>query len=242
MQKLDFSLQFEETKKKSSGYPVVIVAAGSSSRMQGVDKQFSPLCGIPVLARTLKAFENSPFITEITVVTREEKIADIEKLGKRYAISKLKNVIVGGASREESVKNGISLYKEKSQKILVHDGARPLVTQEVIQGVANALETSDSVACGVKIKDTVKIVDDNGMVTHTPDRSKLVSVQTPQGVDINKFLMICKNKDLSLFTDDTSVMEAGGITTQITQGDYSNIKITTPEDIALAQGIIEKEW
>jgi 2-C-methyl-D-erythritol 4-phosphate cytidylyltransferase len=133
MQKLDFSLQFEETKKKSSGYPVVIVAAGSSSRMQGVDKQFSPLCGIPVLARTLKAFENSPFITEITVVTREEKIADIEKLGKRYAISKLKNVIVGGASREESVKNGISLYKEKSQKILIFQHVRAIIAKKTVQ-------------------------------------------------------------------------------------------------------------
>ncbi len=242
MQKLDFALQFERVEKNSKGYPVVIVAAGASSRMQGADKQFSQLCGIPVLARTLRAFENCSAITEITVVTREEKIADIKKLGERYAVSKLKNVVVGGSCREESVKNGIALYKDKSDKILVHDGARPLVTDKVIKDVAEALKDFDSVTCAVRVKDTVKTMDEQGYVTATLNRAQLVSIQTPQGVNVNKFLEVAECQTLDRFTDDTSVMELLGTTTKITEGDYANIKITTPEDIAVAEGLIRKEW
>lgn len=242
MQKLDFALQFERVEENIGGYPVVIVAAGTSSRMQGADKQFSQLCGIPVLARTLRAFENSSAITEITVVTREEKIADIKKLGERYAVSKLKNVVVGGSCREESVRNGIALYKDKTDKILVHDGARPLVTDKVIKDVTVALKDFDSVTCAVRVKDTVKTVDEQGYVTATLDRTQLVSIQTPQGVNVGKFLSVCETEDLSKFTDDTSVIEFLGLPTKITEGDYANIKITTPEDIAVAEGLIRKEW
>lgn len=242
MQKLDFALQFERVEENINGYPVVIVAAGSSSRMQGADKQLAQLCGIPVLARTLRAFENCALIREITVVTREEKIADIKKLGERYAVSKLKNIVVGGSCREESVKNGITLYKGIYKKILIHDGARPLVTNKVICDVVKALETCDSVTCGVKVKDTIKKVDEQGFVTTTFDRSQLVSVQTPQGVNVDRFLEVAEKEDLSLFTDDTSVMEFLGISTKITEGDYANIKITTPEDIAVAEGILRKDW
>ncbi len=242
MQRLDFALQFEKIETSAQGYPVIIVAAGSSSRMQGVDKQFAPLGGIPVLARTLRAFENSRHITEITVVTRKEKIADIKKLAERYAVGKLKNVIEGGSCREESVKNGVELYRGKCDKILIHDGARPLVTEEIIKGVAEALSDFDSVTCGVTPKDTVKQVNADGIAVSTPDRNTLVLVQTPQGVSVSKFLETADSQDLSRFTDDTSVMEFSGLLTKITAGDYTNIKITTPEDILVAEGYIGKEW
>ena len=135
MQRLDFGLEFVKVDEKTGSLPVVIVAAGNSSRMQGIDKQFMEICGIPVLARTLRAFENCPLISEITVVTREDKIADIKKLGESYAVGKLKNIVVGSSSREGSVKNGVELYLGVCDKVLVHDGARPFVTNEIITRV-----------------------------------------------------------------------------------------------------------
>ena len=242
MPKLDFSLQFEQNKVEYDGIPVIIVAAGSSSRMQGTDKMFTPLCGVPLLARTLRAFENSPFISEITVVTREDKIADVSKLGKSYSVSKLKNVIPGGNSREESVKNGVALYFGNCEKVLVHDGARPLVSQAIIERMVDAAVKYDSVTCAVKVKDTVKRIDSNGVVIETPDRASLVCVQTPQGVNVSEFLRIMAEKDPAVFTDDTSVMESAGVNNHVVDGEYTNIKVTTPEDIAVAEAFLEKEW
>ena len=242
MPKTEFSLKFQTVENNNSGYPAVIVAAGSSSRMCGTDKQFSLLGGIPVLARTLRAFENCAKISEITVVTREEKIADIEKLAKSFAISKLKNVVVGGSCREESVKNGLILYKDSAEKVLIHDGARPLVSDKIITAVSNALTDSDSVTCAVKLKDTIKQINSDSIAVNTPDRTNLVAVQTPQGVNVGVFLSVAENSDLSSFTDDTSVMESVGKQTLIVEGDYTNIKITTPEDLAVAEAFIRKEW
>ena len=241
MQKVEFSLKFEEVKDESKGYPVIVVAAGSSSRMKGVDKQFAPVTGIPVIARTLCRLEKSAHITEITVVTRKEKIADISKLAERYAIAKLKNIVEGGSSREDSVKNGIVLYKDTAEKVLVHDGARPLVDLKTIENVALALEDCESVTCAVKVKDTIKRIDENGIVKETLNRDELVSVQTPQGVSVQKFLSAAEETDLASFTDDTSVMEYMGEKTKIVDGNYENIKITTPQDIILAEAYLAKE-
>lgn len=240
MPKLDFSLEFQTVKTEEGAYSVVIVAAGSSRRMGGEDKLMMHIFGMPVIARTLKVFDNSPLIKDITVVTREEKIDDIWLIAKKYCIAKLKNVVPGGASREESVKNGVALYKGKAQKVLVHDGARPLVSLEVIKNVCDALKDNDSVTCGVKLKDTVKKVSDDGFVIETLNRDSLVAIQTPQGINLEKFLEAASG-DLSLFTDDTSVMESLGIRTAIAQGDYKNIKITTKEDIAAAEAYLSEE-
>lgn len=242
MQGLEFELEFEKIENKYKSLPVVIVAAGSSTRMKGTDKQMTSLGGIPVIVRTLRAFENSQYISEITVVTREEKIADIKKLGERYAVGKLKNIVVGGSCRAESVMKGVSLYDGMCDKVLVHDGARPLITDAVIGRVVKALDEFSSVTCAVKINDTVKRIDENGIVTETVNREGLVSIQTPQGVSVSGFLAACSKGDLALFTDDTSVMESIGEKTKIVEGDPDNIKITIPEDIIKAQGIIRKEW
>lgn len=241
MQKLEFSLEYKKIEEETGGVPVIIVAAGGSTRMKGTDKRFVPLVGVPVLARTMAAFQNCSVISEIAVVTSEDKIADVKKLAAAYAIDKLSFVTVGGSSREESVRNGLLLFKDKYEKALVHDSARPLVPCEVIERVAEALGEFNSVTCAVPLKDTIKRVDKNGISVETPKREELVSVQTPQGVCINKFLSAAEEFDLALFTDDTSVMEAMGEKTKIVEGDYRNIKITTPEDIDLATGLIEKE-
>lgn len=242
MPKLDFALEFEKVSQKSNGIPVIIVAAGSSSRMKGTDKQMAELCGIPVIARTLRAFENCSGISEITVVTRKEKIADISKLAARYAVSKLKNVIEGGSCRAESVMKGVTLYKNTADKVLVHDGARPLVSDTVIKNVIEGLKEFNSVTCAVRINDTVKRMNQDGVVTETVNREGLVSVQTPQGVDVKLFLKATENADLTLFTDDTSVMESIGEKTGIVDGCAENIKITTPEDMAKAEMFLRKEW
>ncbi len=242
MQKLDFSLKFERVEEKNDGIPAVIVAAGSSTRMKGTDKRFAHLLGVPVLARTMVAFQNCHSVSEIVVVTSEDKIPDVKKLAATYAIDKLSFTVAGGNSREESVKNGLLALKTKNEKALIHDGARPLVTADIIERVAEALKKYDSVTCAVPLKDTVKKIDHNGIVTDTPKRAELVSVQTPQGVNIAAFLAAAENFDLSLFTDDTSVMEAAGKITKTVDGSYRNIKITTPEDIDIAAGMIEKEF
>ncbi len=243
MPKTDFALEFKETIQNKDGLPVIIVAAGSSSRMKGQDKLLAPIGGIPVIARTLRAFENCPLISEITVVTRAEKKADISLIAEKYAISKLKQVVEGGSCREESVKNGVLLYKGREDKVLIHDAARPFIPNKVIENVVSALRTQDSVTCATMVKDTVKTVDENGVVISTLDRSRLVAVQTPQGVNVAKFLQITESaEDLSNFTDDTAIMESAGITTKIVEGDYNNIKLTTPEDMIVAGALIEKEW
>ena len=242
MPKVDFKLEYGKVKTENKGYPVVIVAAGSSSRMQGADKLFTNVLGLPVLARTIKAFEQSPLISEISIVTREDKIADVKRLAERYAINKLNFVVAGGASREESVKNGLLLYKGKADKILIHDGARPLVSSQVIENVVSALKENFSVTCAVRVKDTIKTVDSNNFGNITLKREELVSIQTPQGVDIEKFLAIAEKNDLATFTDDTSVLEVAGISPKIVEGDYKNIKITTPEDIIIAEALLGSEF
>ena len=242
MPKVDFALEYEKVKTQNKGYPVVIVAAGNSSRMQGTDKLFTNVLGLPVLIRTIKAFEQSPFISGIAVVTREDKIADVKRLAERYAINKLDFIVAGGASREESVKNGLMLYKYRTDKILVHDGARPLVSSQVVENVVSALKENDSVTCAVRVKDTIKTVDGNNFGAVTLKREELVSIQTPQGVDLEKFLAIAEGNNLSAFTDDTSVLEAAGILPKIVEGDYKNIKITTPEDLIIAEALIGSEF
>ncbi len=241
MQKLDFSLEYKKIETKNDGLPAVIVAAGSSTRMKGTDKRFVPLVGVPILARTMAAFQNCSAISEIAVVTSEDKIADVKRLAAAYAIDKLSFVAVGGGSREESVKNGLLLFKDKYEKALVHDGARPLVPTEVIERVAEALGEFNSVSCAVPLKDTIKRVDKNGISVETPIRSEYVAAQTPQGVNISMFLSSAEDLDLSQFTDDTAILERLGEKTKIVEGDYRNIKITNPEDIDLATKLIEKE-
>ena len=243
MELTKLKLEYELCEKHNNAMPAIIVAAGCSSRMNGVNKQTALLCGIPVLARTLLAFENSGAVSNIILVTRSNDMLDAQILAERYGISKLTDIICGGDTREESVARGIAVLKKNDEFVLIHDGARPLVTAEIISGVANALKSCSAVTCAVPLKDTVKRVDKNGIVTETPDRSSLFAVQTPQGVRVEEFKTAIEkaSRDLTNFTDDMSVMEAAGYTVHITNGSYKNIKITTPEDIMLAEYLLNGE-
>lgn len=216
--------------------PVIIVAAGNSTRMGGINKQFVELLGIPVIVRSLIAFQNSEAISNIILVTRDDDIPALQLLCEKYGITKLTDIVAGGANRHLSVMNGFACLSEDTESVLIHDGARPLVEDATICAVADALSKYDAVTCAVKVKDTIKQIAADGKIEKTLDRSSLVAVQTPQGVKVKGYLEAVKSaENPELFTDDPSVMEAAGYTAYTVDGSYKNIKITTPEDIALAE-------
>lgn len=234
--KLDYSINSSE-----NGIPVIVVAAGSSSRMQGTNKQLAELQGIPVLIHTLRKFENCQSIANIILVVRTEDLFQIQLVCEKYGITKLTDIVCGGNSRQESVLNGFARLGDDVKKVLIHDGARPFVNDGIINAVKDGLNEYSAVTCGVKVKDTIKQVSKNGDVIKTVSRENLVSVQTPQGVIVADYLKAVENTDVSLFTDDTSIMEASGYKVHIVDGSYKNIKITTPEDLVIAQSFLSEE-
>ena len=238
----ELKLQFKIVDNKTDGIPVIIVAAGNSTRMGGINKQFLELGGMPVIVRTLLAFEKSEYISRIILVTREEDIFALQLLAERYSVSKLTDIIVGGSNRQQSVSNGLSRLTNTETEVLIQDGARPFITEEIIGNVANALKEFSAVTCGVKVKDTVKQISSDGIVEKTLDRNSLFAVQTPQGVKTAEYKKaIAEIDDLSLFTDDTSIMEAAGHKIKCVEGSYKNIKITTPEDVAVAESYLKND-
>ena len=220
------------------GISVVIVAAGSSTRMGGVDKQFAKINGTPVLAHTLLAFERCKQISKIVVVTSKDMVSKVEDLASEFLISKLNKVTVGGATRFESVLCGISCLKGEKYA-LVHDGARPLVSNEVIVRVCESLNFADAVVCTVPVNDTIKIIGEDGSIS-TLNRDRLLAAQTPQGINIEKFLISAKEGVTNEFTDDVSVLEEAGLKVISVEGDFRNIKITRPQDLELAQFYFER--
>lgn len=238
LEQLDYKLEYNSVADKSDGYTVIIVAAGNSVRMKGISKQFLSLCGIPVIARTLLAFENNRYINRIILVTKSEYIADMQYIGDKYLVTKLSDIVAGGNTRQESVVNGLNMLGDE-EFVLIHDGARPLVTDKVISNVCNAINTdTKAVICGIKITDTVKKVN-NGLVEKTIDRSDLIRVQTPQAVNVAIYKQAIENTDVAVFTDDSSIMESAGHSVTVVDGDMRNIKITTPADIMLAEYFIK---
>lgn len=217
----------------------VIVAAGSGTRMNlKASKQFIKLDNIPVLAHTLIAFEKAEQIDEIIIVTRESDMNTVDSLIDEYSITKAVEVTIGGDTRQQSVKNGLS--KIKGDLVLIHDGARPFITPEQINSVAEALYEADAAALGIPVKDTLKKVDENKVIQGTCDRSSLYSIQTPQGFKSSIITLAHKNSEKSGIraTDDCALCEAIGIKIKIIEGSASNIKITTPDDLEVASGIL----
>jgi len=234
--KIEYSILEEK-----DAMPVIIVAAGNSTRM-GSNKQLMTVRNIPVIVRTLMAFQGCESVSRIILVTRAEDIFVMQSLADEYGISKLSDIVCGGKNRPESVLNGFARLSQNEETVLIHDGARPLVTSRVICSVADALKERVAVTCAVKVKDTIKQVDENGKVVKTLLRDSLVAVQTPQGVKTKEYLdAINKAEDISVFTDDMSVMESAGYDVYTVEGDYKNIKITTYEDILSAEGFLEEE-
>lgn len=219
----------------------VIVAAGSSQRMGGEDKQLIELCGVPVLARSMTAFQKCPVIAEIVVVTKASSIEAVRRMAAEYGIDKLTAVAEGGASRAESVRNGVAAVSAGVEFVAIHDGARPLVTPEDIARCA-----ADAFRCGgavlaVPVTDTVKYGRKNGFVEYTPAREKLFAAQTPQIFDLEIYRAAMERafRELSDWTDDSRVFENDGRRVFLTPGSRRNIKITSPEDVLVAEAFLK---
>lgn len=244
MTELETKIKITELKEASDGkVTAIIVCGGSSSRMKGVDKMFALVSGIPVAVRSALKFQNSPLIDGIVIVTREEKILELQHLCKEYNLTKVTDIVAGGKCRQESVINGLNTVSDDSLYVLVHDGARPFVTEACIERVLDGAKKYSAVTCSVPLKDTVKQTKKDGMVIATPDRNSLCAVQTPQGfrTEIYKQCAEAVSDRLEDFTDDCSIVEANGYPVYAVDGDYNNIKITTSEDLAFAQILAERE-
>lgn len=227
-------------KEKLPKCSAVVLAAGSSQRM-GKDKTLMCIGAMPVLVRTLLAFEKSEHVEEIIVVTRVDRIEETAELCHGNGISKLKMVIGGGTTRMESALAGVSACGKDAKLIAIHDGARPLVTQELISRTVYAADKFISAVPVIPSTDTLKIVDENGVIVGTPDRSKIFRVQTPQifHADMIKGALTKAAKDQLSITDDCSAMDMMGVKTHVVEGDVDNIKLTTPNDIITAEAILK---
>ncbi len=219
----------------------VVAAAGNSSRMGGEDKLLLPIGEQPVLVRTLRTLDECPYITEIIVVTRSDLIVPVGQLCKDCAFSKVTKLIVGGADRTHSVLAGLREISPKAGLVAVHDGARPLLSQQVLEAAILRAQQCGAAAPAVPVKDTVKRASD-GLVTATLERSELFAVQTPQVFEpsLLKTALLKALEDGAQLTDDCSAVERLGIGVALTRGEYSNIKITTPEDLAVAAALLEQ--
>ena len=218
----------------------VIVAAGSASRMGGIDKVMAPLGGEPMIVRSVRTFQQCDAISEIVIVTREDLILPITNLCSGF--SKVKAVVKGGSSRQESVHSGLNALSDKMKLAAVHDGARPLISWQVIDRVVRAAHTYGAAAPAIPVKDTIKVVQ-GGVVTSTPDRSALRAVQTPQVFDFDLLRGALKKaeEDKVQVTDDCSAVEYMGMHVRIVDGDEKNLKVTTPMDLKIAQLLLEEE-
>ena len=218
----------------------VIVAAGTASRMGGIDKVMAPLNGEPMIVRTVRTFQKSDVIDEIVVVTREDLIQKI--MGLCAEFPKVRAVVAGGRSRQESVQAGMSTLSKSVKLVAVHDGARPLVAWDVIDRVVRGANTYGAAVPGVAVKDTIKQVK-GGVVANTPDRDKLRTIQTPQVFDVDLLRAALKKAQQEgvVVTDDSLAVENLGMSVKIVTGDERNIKVTTPMDLKLAQMLLEEE-
>ena len=224
-------------------YTAVVLAAGSGKRMHSaVHKQYLMLSGKPVLYYALKAFEQSG-VSDIVLVVGAGEIEYCRKeIVEKYGIQKISTVVEGGAERYCSVYEGLK-NAVGSDYVLIHDGARPFVTKEMIQHSMNEVEQCGACVVGVPVKDTIRIVGKDKMAEGTPERSKLWQIQTPQTFDyamiLEAYEQILKQKDATI-TDDAMVLElAMGRAVKIIEGSYRNIKITTPEDLLVAEAYLK---
>ena len=218
----------------------VIVAAGSASRMGGIDQVMAALKGEPMIVRTVRAFQNCDAIKEIIIVTREDLIRPISGLCSK--MDKVKAVVVGGSSRQESVGLGLNALSSDIQLAAIHDGARPLITDAVIDRTVRAAHSYGAAAPAIPVKDTIKVVK-SGLVAETPDRAALQAVQTPQVFDFDLLRGALKKaeEEKAAVTDDCSAVERLGMSVKIVEGDERNLKVTTPLDLKIAELLLEEE-
>lgn len=226
---------------------VLIAAAGMSNRMGcTVNKQFINLGNKPVLVHTMEKFQKSNLIDEIVIIAREDEVEYCKKnIVEKYNFNKVTKVIKGGKERQDSIYNGLMSMNTKTDIIVSHDGARPFVTEKMIRDSIDEAKKVGAAVVGVPVTDTIKMLkdQDGSMIDYTPKRSLLWSAQTPQ-VFRKEILIEAYEKALNddvLGTDDSYLVERIGHKVSMVEGSYSNIKLTTPEDIILAESLIDKE-
>jgi len=221
---------------------VVIPAAGQGKRMKSnINKQFIQLIESPVLAHTLSVFINNTKIDQIVVVVHPDEINYCKNnIINKYFNERVK-IVAGGKTRRESVYTGLKAFSPVINYVIIHDGARPLLTQELLNKVIKSLKVNNAVVVGTKLKDTVKGIDEQGIVLETPDRSGLIAVQTPQAF-LFDVIMEAHQKvpEDQRVTDDASLLEYLGEKVKIIEGSYENIKITTPLDLIIAENILRE--
>lgn len=214
----------------------IILAAGRGRRMGGsVPKQFLEIDGVPLLVRSLRVFSESPEIDEILLVTSEDYLTFCrEEIVRKWDIPKVRDIVPGGKERWNSVWNALLLC-EQSDYVMIHDGARPFVTEDILKRADHAMRTWGACAVGMPSKDTIKICDENGFAALTPDRSRTWIIQTPQAFSysiIRRANEIMQKRGMDSATDDAMIVEASGVAkVKLVEGSYGNIKITTPEDL-----------
>lgn len=224
----------------------VVPAAGMGKRMgASINKQYLQLGGKPIVARTLEVFQQSPSIAGIILVIPQDEIPYCQhEVVDRYQLSKVLKIVAGGAERQYSVLNGLrelQRHADDRDVVLVHDGVRPFITEALLQQSIALATTGVGALVAVPAKDTIKVVQD-GVVVDTPDRSTLWQAQTPQSFQFDQIFKayLQAEADAFLGTDDCSLLERSGMTVRIVQGSYQNIKITTPEDLVLAEAFLRQ--
>ncbi len=235
----------EENKQVNNGLAssrslvgAVITAAGFSQRMGEVDKMFALLGGEPILVRVVDVFQSCDLIDQIVLVVNKQSLGRCRQLAAEQAWSKVADICPGGERRQDSVAAGLSRLRD-CHWVVIHDGARPLVTEDLIRrGLAEAEETGAAVAA-VPVTDTIKVAGDDRIVHQTPPRQNLWAVQTPQ---VFRFDVITEayRRVKAEVTDDASLVEQSGYKVKLYMGSYDNIKVTTPDDLALAEVLWQK--
>ena len=215
----------------------IIVAAGRGERMGGLNKMFAPLLGKPVLAWAVDTFQQCPLIDQIVIVLTEQSIEQGKKLVVEREWSKVTDVCVGGEERQQSVAAGLNLLKD-CQWVVIHDGARPMVTEDLIKAGLEAAKESGAAVAAVPVTDTIKLADDGGFVIGTPPRKRLWAVQTPQVFHFD-IITGAHQRAEGMATDDASLVERLNHRVKLYMGSYDNIKITTPGDLALAEILLK---
>ena len=236
-----FSKLLDKAQNTRPFCSALVPAAGASSRMEGQDKLLLYLGGRPVLARTLQALDQCPLIDEIVVATRQESILKIADLCREYDIKTPLKIIEGGSTRTESVLHAAMNADSRAEFFAVHDGARPLVEQDLIAAVIRKAYQCAAAAPATPVKDTIKVIGEDGRVESTPDRETLRAVQTPQIFDRDLLLAAWQRakKEKIPYTDDCGAMEGLGVHVYLTEGSEENLKITTPLDLKMAEMILE---
>ena len=225
---------------------VAIIPAGGAGLRLGssIAKQYLLLDGVPVLARTIKIFQQAKIINEIILVVPEDDLISVKKqLLDKYDLTKVRAIVAGGRQRQDSVQNGLSAIADRCDVVVIHDGVRPLLTEEMISKVVAGAKSCGAASIGVKVKDTVKQTVDSDLVAATLPRNNLWLTQTPQAFtfDVLQKAYAAAVCDKFYGTDDASLVERIGVKVKMIAGSYENIKITTPEDLIIAEAFIKNK-